>query len=130
LEPLATIWPLSLIAVALSRVNPEPSGIRLVEVLEHPSAPDPRPEAGLANDHAVVIDRPADWIKAEGPQVSYRAVAPHKHMRGFAGGVRPASHLAVVVDRVRGALGAAGGLGRCRRGWRDGDETGDIPAED
>jgi len=96
LKPLATIWPLSLIAVALSRVNPGAGRDQVVEVLEHPSAPDPRPEAGLANDHAVVIDRLADWIKAEGPQVGH----------------------------------GIGGLGRCRRGWRDGDQTGDFPAED
>src|SRR6516165_9301725 len=30
LEPLATIWPLSLIAVASLRLNPEPGGIRLL----------------------------------------------------------------------------------------------------
>jgi len=34
--PLAAIWPLSLIAVALSRVNPEPGGIRLFRFWNSP----------------------------------------------------------------------------------------------
>src|SRR6516164_8997178 len=36
LEPLATIWPLSLIAVASVRVNPEPGGIRLLRFWNTP----------------------------------------------------------------------------------------------
>jgi hypothetical protein len=36
LEPLTTIWPLPLIAVALSRVNPEPGGIRLLRFWNAP----------------------------------------------------------------------------------------------
>src|SRR5690349_18760769 len=67
---------------------------QVVEVLECAVAPDPGPVAGLADDHAVVVDRLADRVQAEGPQVGHRAVAPQEHVGGFAGGVRPAGDLA------------------------------------
>ena len=50
----------------------------------------------------------------------------------------PADYLAAGIDSEAEArlteipqVGQGiGGLGRCRRGWRDGDQTGEIPAED
>ena len=41
------------------------------------------------------------------------------------------SPIAVALSRVNLAVGQGiGGLGRCRQNRRDGDQTGEIPAED
>jgi hypothetical protein len=45
--------------------------------------------------------------------------------------IRSSSLIAVALSRLNLVVGhGIGGLGRCRRNRRDGDQTGEIPAED
>src|SRR6516165_9321052 len=97
LSPSAATGPLWLIAVALPGVNPAPGGDQVAEVVERAAAPGPCPGAWPGGEHAVVGDRLAGRVEAEGPRAGHRAAAAQEHAGGFAAGGRPAGDLAEVV---------------------------------
>ena len=55
---------------------------QVAEVVDRAAAPGPCPQAWPAGDHAVVGDRLAGGVGAEGPQAGHRAAAAHEHAVG------------------------------------------------